>query len=694
MGKSSKRPATETSHPSSSRRKIFSDALCAAGPGCSKVGLARALLSLDENGVLDTKVFGDEGCEERTARKQFTHAVSDLSGTDTPYGYLVEEMAIPLGDNDDQLKLLYVNPFAFLHHLCRTNTGFSKIVKTYLKNQTNSIIIYFDETRPGNVLRPDYARMVLSVYWTFKELPEYLRCRTAGWFPFTFVRNSKVAEIQGGTSRIAAEVLRKFFNNDNTGFNMSVGVRCETDGENTFVRANLAGILGDEKALKESLGVTGSSGTKPCLACKNVSSKRTDVSGHDYFVTLDCCKYELLDLHTDATFWEMVELLRAKKPLLKKKQFDRLQQSLGLKFDEDNLLFQNDLRTVVKPVSGIFWDWMHVLVSHGLADVELGLFGEALVQAGISIQNLEDFVREFQGLSHKFGKNFLTKRLKGDGVAFKGFSSELLDLLPLIKAFVDMVLVPTGTLKPQCDSFMELCNIVDFMTLGDKALNYVDALKKTIEKHHSLFLTAYDSQNCTPKFHYTMHLPHVLQQLNINVSCFVTERKHRLSKLIASRTFANFENTLLRDFLLRTVDEYNDQSVLDMETLEKDVPLQNQQLLEAFVDAVPNTTQIFASTSARIAVGTVKRNTLVLVKTDDNFQVAKTNCFFKFEFENEEPQFMVYAWMFEQVSPSVWNPLPEPAVIIPTSCIKAVLAFAPLPNGNVRIVEPSLMRLG
>ena len=248
MGKSGKKRPTEQTldQPAYSKHKVITDGVTAAGPGCSRVGLAKFLSSLHQNGVLDSKTFGEE-FSERSAKRGLTNVGAKLCATQTPYGALIQSMELPL--EDEKMLLRYINPFGFLHYLSQESAAFGRIIANKLKNQTNSVIIYFDETRPGNVLRPDYGRQVLAVYWTFKELPEHVRSRSVGWFPFTFVRSEKITRLPGKVSNFAARILRIFFSE---GFNMSVGVRCIVKNEDVFVRAKFCGIVGDEKALKEA----------------------------------------------------------------------------------------------------------------------------------------------------------------------------------------------------------------------------------------------------------------------------------------------------------------------------------------------------------------------------------------------------------------------------------------------------------
>lgn len=570
-------------------------------------------MSLTKSGFLDSELLaGRDGnmCEERTARDHFHTAAASHSEIQTPYGPIVQCMDLPL--STENFAWNFISPFAVLYHICRISPPFASLVQTHLQSQTNNLILYFDETRPGNVLRVDSGRLVMCVYWSLREFPEFLRCRSVGWIPFGFIRSSKLNELKGGLSNLGARILRIFFAKEN--FSFSMGCRLVVNDNNIFVKANFGGFLGDEKALKELFNVTGSAGTKPCLCCKNLGSKHNDFSGHEYFVGLDCSNFLQLDQHSDESIYEMVNMLRDQQPHTNKKQFRRLMQVLGLMFDDQSLLFQDDLKPIVKPYSHTIWDWMHCLVSNGVADVELGLFAQAMCGAGISMKQLEAFVLEFRGLHsvNAFGKDFLAKRLKGDGSAFKGFSEELLSLLPLVQVFCDMVLVPLGILGRHIACFNKLCVIIEVLKLGDEAVNHVTFLRDTIKEHHELYIELYGLDETKPKLHYVMHLPD-LQRLGINLSCFVTERKHRLCKAVGARTFAHFESVLLQDVLLANLGSYFSGQGLELEELEKNTPLGDEDLFEAFRVNYPGTSSVFVSTSATLAFGTVKRRDLVLL---------------------------------------------------------------------------------
>lgn len=694
-GMASKRLAPPASN-DARKRQALSDALAAAGQYVPKNALGKALISLHESGFLDRELLrandGDEVLAERTVRERFQEAAAQHGLTDTPYGQILQDMTLETTDGPLQWK--YVNPFAFLHHVCNISKTFGAVLLDHLAGRRTNIIFYFDETQPGNILRPDKARSFMAVYWTFRELPEYLRHRIIGWFPFGFMKESNMAKLPGGASNLAARVLRIFFSSN--GFSFETGCRCIVDGNDVYITATFAGFLCDEKGLKQVLDVKGASGHKPCCYCKNLCGRKAAIpENHDYFVGLDCCSHYKLDLHSDDTFWQMVDALKARRPRVTRKEFEQLQQVFRVNWCDDGLLFQDDLRQVVKPATGVFWDWMHVLVSHGQADVELGLFAQAMVSKGVRIAELDGFVQQFKGLHQQrggFKKDFVNKRLKGDGTAFSGFSGELLDLLPLVQLFCNMVLRPSGILTSHIQCFELLCTIVNLMSLGDEVLNHIQFLRRTVEQHHRKFVRVYGGECCTPKFHYMLHLADVLERLQINVSCFVTERKHRLSKAIASRLFDKFEAVLLSDFIHHTCKQFASETSLQLESVEKDLPLKDKNLVHAFKERFPTMTAVFASSAATLVVGRVQRNDMVLLQMEAAFYIGKATGFFKMLLDGSAVQFMAHVLLYEEFSKRKWRPKPEQTLVVPTSCIKATVPYATSSGDEIFIVEPSWMQ--
>lgn len=113
----------------------------------------------------------------------------------TPYGTVMQHMPFVLGGKPYQWP--YLHPFALLHYLCSLSVAYASIVCSSLRGLVANIILYADECTPGNVLRHDSGRQVWCIYWTFKELPEFLRHREVGWLSFGYIRTTLVSQIKG-----------------------------------------------------------------------------------------------------------------------------------------------------------------------------------------------------------------------------------------------------------------------------------------------------------------------------------------------------------------------------------------------------------------------------------------------------------------------------------------------------------------
>ena len=439
--------------------------------------------------------------------------------------------------------------------------------------------------------------------------------------------------------------------------------------------------------------VKGSSGNKPCVCCRNVIGKRADISSDAYFVSLHTSSYTDLERHTDAS--KRVDVLQnAKHNGAGKGQLDELCKAMGLNDSAESLLFDTSLRGVIRPVSGTCWDWMHVLVSNGLADVEVSFFCWAMWVEGFQKSQVDDFVEEFRGMKCKLSKKFLATRMKGDRMDdedFSGFAGELMVLVPLLRQFCEMVLLPVRALLRHAECFISLSNIVELMGMGDKAVKYTSYLRREIQRRHFLFIGLYGVDAATPKFHYTLHLPDVLDELQRNVSCWVGERKHRLPKSIASRVFNEFEKSLLSECLTHFIQQIKPANAFELESLAKDVPLDDPSMLDHFNECFPGRREVFANKSATTAIGKVRHQALLLLSTNHGFQVGEVLLFFKLVFNDGPCKFLACFTLFEQISPRKCRRCPGNQVY-ETRCIESQLMYAELQDSCVRIVEPIQVR--
>eukprot|EP00959_Pyramimonas_sp_CCMP1952_P358253 7501357-Pyramimonas_sp.AAC.1 len=73
-------------------------------------------------------------------------------------------------------------------------------------------------------------------------------------------------------------------------------------------------------------------------------------------------------------------------------------------------------------------------------------------------------------------------------------------------------------------------------------MEYVDVLDGLLRVHGDMFIRLYPAA-ARPKFHQALHLLENMRYVGKWLSCFVTERKHRITKRCALYVFRHIDNT-------------------------------------------------------------------------------------------------------------------------------------------------------
>ncbi len=158
-----------------------------------------------------------------------------------------------------------MQPQLLLQKYVHQSSALAAAFKEALRDHPNtynspwSMVVYFDELTPGNVLRPDNRRKIMAVYMGFKELGAHIICKTEAWFTIAVVRMTQVREVVGGWSHMLRVLLRRVFL-DQPSFS-SAGVLLQFDQPHLFF-ATLTNIIADEAALKLALDSKGAPSAK------------------------------------------------------------------------------------------------------------------------------------------------------------------------------------------------------------------------------------------------------------------------------------------------------------------------------------------------------------------------------------------------------------------------------------------------
>ena len=111
----------------------------------------------------------------------------------------------------------------------------------------------------------------------------------------------------------------------------------------------------------------------------------------------------------------------------------------------------------------------------------------------------------------------------------------MISAITVLSIYVDMVMKPIGALPKYVECFDALRGIVDILRMGPRAVELIEVLQRKVDVHHVLLLELYPE--CAKfKLHGMQHVCDSLRRCKLNLSCFATERRHRLSKRVATST--------------------------------------------------------------------------------------------------------------------------------------------------------------
>ena len=513
--------------------------LAQCGPHSS---LVQVLQRLDTAGWL---------CRSKSAaattnvKRKLGRAMAQHCDAITPYGPVSQTIDLGL----DGLRLWkYMHPMALLFYLSSICTQFGDMLAaSCVPGRPMRIIIYIDEICPGNPLRPEKSRTLQALYWACADWPQHILQRTAMWPTFGTIRSTMVKKL-GGVSRLMAIALKIFFPEDgHNSFANGVTI-VRANGDRLVFSAVFSGFLADEKAHNEISGTKGASGSKCCVSCKNVFNRVRDDQLAAHCVSIRCADSTLFERHTNQSVFDAYDYVAASSPA------DRpeVSQMLGTKYMPGGIMSDAHLRTIYKPVDHTIRDWQHTLVSGGVGNVLVARVMRVLISNGITIQFVSSFFMKFT-LPRKHGAvqdTWITKnRLGKKMAALSSFSGTMLTIIPLMSHLVRELFMPGYPLREHADCFWKSHLIVGICSFGaTDAVAFVDVLRSLINEHAVLFSKLYPYAQ-RPKFHHLFHIPYNIVFLQKLLSCFVTERKHRVTKRCALHTFRGIDNSATKSML-------------------------------------------------------------------------------------------------------------------------------------------------
>ena len=134
------------------------------------------------------------------------------------------------------------------------------------------------------------------------------------------------------------------------------------------------------------------------------------------------------------------------------------------------------------------------------------------------------------------------------------FSGVVLTLVPIVYMFLDEFCKNVPALQGAFECFQTLWYIIGLLQSGpDRSVQFKDKLSELFQLHHAQFVRLYTGLK--PKLHHMHHLIEHMEWVGKLISCFATERKHRVIKDIPLHVFQNLEHTVIHDVVNQQIEQ-------------------------------------------------------------------------------------------------------------------------------------------
>ena len=503
----------------------------------SHSAMSKLLAYISEHGLPETH---DRSAQFR-ARKDI--CTTDVNG----YGPLVVHRQMA-AENGEDVTGSFQNPLAAFVYHCQHSRHYARIVQQAAAKHPPSpgspwgLIIYQDGVDPSDGLAKNHSRKSTVFYWAFAEYGLGALAHEEVWLTLCVSRSSQTQKLAGTVSCLFQTVLELFFGETHDIMRTGVHVTLIT-GESIHVFGKASILLADIPALKECTCCKGHSGFICCPRCLNatlhsasdavplhlLTEKAVSIANFDIkaFIAL---RREVLQNITKRNNADHAAWQAGRKS---KDEFEKAQTRRGWNWTPANIIlnerFQLDLPNIM------MYDWAHIYVHDGLADVEFGLALSALQKHSnhnTSFAECGQVVSqfEFQKSAPKLGHLFTVDKNKNNykKKSFSCTGSEFLTLAPILHYYFDKVVKPRGEQLQIVASMLAVLSVVMLLSSLNTGTISAEKLDEAILHHLHLFLAAWGDAYVRPKHHYSIHLGPLLAYFGFLLATFTQERKHRL----------------------------------------------------------------------------------------------------------------------------------------------------------------------
>ena len=427
------------------------------------------------------------------------------------------------------------------------------------------IILAWDEFAPGNKLQVDNRRKTMNLSFNFMQLGADVCSEDASWMTPVTLRHSIIAQSKIGWSGILAMFIKRFLFGPH-GIS-TVGLPLRVNGALFIIKARLSIMISDGDGIRSAFNWKGAASTKPCLLHYNVFSRDSDlVHRAEGNVEITCHDPNLFKHWVDDGLEKVVDLIslahqRYVRGEWTKKRFAELQQVCGMNFAYGGLLNDVALRSKIRFLDVIRYDWMHCALQSGTVTIEIWLFFNACkCKAGLPFAAVETFLKSgWSFVEHHRAKGkqlwrvFDMHRTQSSSKAdkLKASASEQLAVYSLLRHFADVHVAHLPELAEEYVSFKAACDVVDLFLLAKRGRIPMreagERLYQAMGHHLRTHKQCYGDSHITPKYHWLLDCCGQVAKDPFVIDCFVVERLHLRVKHVADpiKNTVNFERSVL-----------------------------------------------------------------------------------------------------------------------------------------------------
>ena len=439
--------------------------------------------------------------------------------------------------------------------------------KPCTKSNPYNLLIYGDELVPGNVLHLDTTRKLFGCQCCIKDFgPQHIHANY-NWIPLFCIRHNVASWIPGGMSYVLRMYLRHMMLVEKIN-DRGVVVPLDTEAaKHVVLYFKVSNLICDGDALRMLTNWKGAKAKLPCFRCLNVLGVTDEEEVPEGFLTLRSRDTSSFAAATNADWWEKADTLSLQQPLLNKREFAKLEVASGLNFNEKGILWDKELRRHFPPMDVCTYDFMHTMLSDGVAHDEIALILERLKSLGDDWSPIHAIMRADWRHSRKnMRSTFSPKRealFHKTGV-FHADASEMLAILPVFGHYLETVAkVKHGdALQDAIHSFHALACCVALCKEGKEGTQ--GGLMEAMLKHGAAKSIAYPRSRCRAKDHWRLHIGDQMARDGFVIDCFAGERVNRHFKKCAAEVpnagnDLRFEATVTKRTMVHFIDllEYN-----------------------------------------------------------------------------------------------------------------------------------------